>query len=119
MNDLIEYKPLTEAITYSGDRYFKNCTPDEFFDIRSKKETIYFDISKRYVASAHIKEWLQADQEDIAIAWETMNMTSGQKRMIEASKKAFLEFWGGSKPLTNEMVRSFAELAKIGRIATF
>lgn len=94
MNSLIIYKPLTEAITYSGERYYKSCTPEEFLEIRATKEAILFDIPKKYVASAHVKEWIQADIEDVAIAWETNGMTSSERRIFEASKKAFLEFWG-------------------------
>jgi len=93
MNSLIEYKPLTEATTYTGEKVYKTCTPEEFLEIRAKNEAIYFDVSKRYVASAHIKDWTQADPEDVATAWETQNLTSAEKRKFEASKQAFFTFW--------------------------
>lgn len=112
MNSLIVYKPLTEAITYTGERYYKSCTPEEFHRFRSDNEALFFDIDKRYVASAHIKEWKQADSEDVAIAWETKDFTSSQRRIFEASKSAYITFWGGGKAITNEIVIQFAKLAK-------
>lgn len=93
MNSVIIYKPLTEATTYNGEKLYKTCTPDEFLQIRATNEAIYFDVSKRYVTSAHIKDWIQADPEDIATAWETQNLTSAEKRRFEASKTAYLSFW--------------------------
>lgn len=71
MNDLIVYKPLTEAITYDKEKLYKSCTKEEFAKLRANNESIYFDVSDVYVVSSQIKKWENADPEDVVIAWET------------------------------------------------
>ena len=71
MNDLITYKPLTEAVTYDKEKVYKSCTPEEFTRIRADNESVYFDVSGVYIASNQIKKWENADPEDVVIAWET------------------------------------------------
>lgn len=94
MNGVIVYAPLTEAITTTGDSRFKACSVEEFTRIQAENETIYFDISKTYCRSERIKEWREADPEDVAIEHETSEFNTAQRRVFEASKRTFLEFFG-------------------------
>jgi hypothetical protein len=119
MNNLITYKPLTEAITYDREKLYKSCTKEEFTRIRAENESIYFDVSGAYVASNQIKKWEDADPEDVVIAWETKGMTTSQKRIFESSKRAFLEYFGGTKPLTTDLLVKFIHLAKRNEVAQF
>ena len=82
-HSIADYKPLTEAVTYSGDTYYKSCSVEEFAQMQTQAETLYFDVSKTYVKSAHVKEWREADPDDVLIAWETANLTKREKTILQ------------------------------------
>ena len=90
-HEIIEYKPLTEAISYSGEKYYKTCTPAEFTKLRAENESLYFDISKRFVASAHIKDWWEADPQDTIFEYETMQLTKWQRESLKFALEKYKE----------------------------
>jgi len=113
MNHLIEYKPLTEAIAYSGKKYFKSCTKEEFAELQAKNESIYFDVSKTFARSAHIADWKDADPEDVMIEWECVNLTARQRAILNIGIKSYLKT-NPTKTVTQTLVRTMLERVKNG-----
>ena len=119
MNNLIEKIKMTEVVDYQGEKYYKWCTKEEFANIQAKNETIYFDISQVFLKSSAIKSWRDADEEEILIMLSEKTMNNSQKRIFNSSKKNFLDFYWGAKPLNKKIINSFIENAMKWKICTF
>jgi len=90
MQSITEYVPLTEAVSTTGDKYYKSCSVEQFSKIQAEAETIYFDVSKTYCRSERVKEWRQADPDDVMVEWETQNLTKREKLILQSSLDRYL-----------------------------
>ena len=114
MQTIVEYKPLTEAITISGEKFYKTCTPEQLIELRQSNEAIYFDISKQYVTSASINKWSVADPDDTMIEYETQLLTKRQKDALKLGMKNYTDR-NPYKTLSKTIVMTMIERIRKGQ----
>lgn len=109
---IVTYEPLVEVEDFRGRKYYTKLSVAELEKLMDANERVFFPFSNRGVRVSQIVNWGPADPETVAIETEIQSLTDSQKRTFEASKKIFLDFWNGAKPITNEMIQRMVVLAR-------